>query len=564
MTATEIEKIPPTHALLVPMRDGVRLHTEVFLPAGQGPFGTVLMRTPYPDSTFPFSARPIDRFREAGYAVVVQSCRGTWLSEGRFRFFQNEPEDGYDTVEWVAEQPWSNGRVGMSGSSYLGSVQWLAARLRPPHLTCIAPQSPAAMFFYETPYVGGALFKQHLITWPRLVSATSWEDVGFDLEDFLSDRVPDDDNPVVRALAASPTTDVVDAWHDDAMAQALQEVLAHPTYDAWWERIMLTDADAARIEIPVLTVTGFHDGDQAGALYNWAKVEEHEHRAAARRHLLVGPWRHAQMRDGVAAPMGQVEFGPDASVDLVGELVRFFDAYLGEDGTARAQLPQRCRLFVSGTNAWRTTSEYPPREVVETPVHLSGAGRLRFTPPEEEPPDTLPADWRDPVPLVAVGEDCGAQAARADVLVYTSDVLPADLTVLGPVRAHLWVAADVPDCDVVVRVEDVLPDGRSLNMTGELGAAPFRARYRLGFDREVPLVPHEPALLPFHVCHLGHTFLAGHRLRVTLSATAHPAIEPNHHTGEPVATAVERRTATQQVFHDRTRPSYLVLPVVPT
>jgi putative CocE/NonD family hydrolase len=567
VTAPAVPKIAPTLTLMLPMRDGVRLYTEVFLPAGAGPFPTVLMRTPYPDPTFPFSARPIDAFRTAGYAVAVQSCRGTWLSEGAFRFFQNEPEDGYDCVEQLAEQPWCSGRIGMSGSSYLGSVQWLAAKLRPPHLTCIAPQSPAAMFFYETPYVGGALFKRHLITWPRLVSATSWDDVGFDLDDFLSDRLPDADHPILRALAASPNVDVVDQWHEGAMAAAMREPLLHSTYDAWWERIMLTDADAAAIDIPVLAITGFHDGDQAGALYNWAKVEDNETTAAARRHLLVGPWRHAQMRDGTSGPMGAVEFGPDASVDLTAELVRFFDTYLSDEAT---DLPARCRLFVSGTNRWHATSAYPPVESRDAALHLSsgghanslyGDGRLTFDAPGDEPPDTVPADWRTPVPVVAVGEDCRDQAARHDVLVYTSEVLPEDVTVLGQVRANLYVAADAPDADIVVRVEDLRPDGSSINMTGELGMAAFRARYRYGFDSEVPLVPGKPALLPFHVCHMGHTFLAGHRIRVSICATAHPAIEPNHHTGEPVATAVDRRTAVETVFHDAQRPSHLVLPL---
>ena len=545
----------PDLTVLAPMRDGVRLHTEIHLPPDTGPHPTVLMRTPYPDPTFPFAARPIEAFRAAGYAVAVQSCRGTWLSEGTFRFFQNEPEDGYDCVEWLAEQSWCSGRIGMYGSSYLGSVQWLAAKLRPPHLTCIAPQSPAAMFFYETPYVGGALFKQHLITWPRLVSGHSWDEIGFDLTDFLGDRMPE---PVLRALGTGPNVELVDSWHTGAMAEAMKEPLLHPTYDAWWERIMLTDSDAAGIDIPVLAITGFHDGDQAGALYNWAKVEDNEIRAADRRHLLVGPWRHSQMRDGTTAVMGAVDFGPDASVDLTAEIIRFFDVHLKQEAAA---LPARCRLFVSGTNAWHVTSSYPPAETRDTALYLSGAGRLSFEPPADDPPDRLVADWRDPVPVVAVGEDCRVQLARDDVLAYTSDVLAAGITVLGPVRANIHLAADAPDADVVVRIEDVLPDGRSINMTGELGMGPFRARYREGFDREVLLTPGEPALLPFHVCHMGHTFLAGHRIRVSISATAHPAIEPNHHTGEPVATATERRTATETIFHDPQRPSHLVLPI---
>jgi putative CocE/NonD family hydrolase len=546
--------------LMVPMRDGTRLHTEVWLPVGDGPFPTVLMRTPYPDPTFPFTARPIEAFRSAGYAVAVQSCRGTWRSEGQFRFFQNEAEDGYDCIEHLATLPWCNGRIGMTGSSYLGSVQWLAAMLRPPHLRCIAPQSPAGHFFYETPYIGGALFKQHLVTWPRLISAHSWEEVGFDLGDFLSDRAPRDDQPIMRALASSPNVVVVKEWHDPGMADAMLEPLLHSTLDDWWRQIMLTDEKAAQVDVPVLTITGFHDGDQAGALYNWAQAEEHAANPDV-RHLLVGPWRHAQMRDGQAAPMGEVDFGPDASVDLARLITRFFDTYLKDQPAD--DLPARCRLFVSGTNAWRVTSSYPPADAVSTELYLRADARLSFAPPSsDEQPDALPADWRDPVPLVGVGEDCRPQHDRPDVLVYTSDVLTDDLTVLGPVLAAIHLSVDAPDADVVVRIEDVHPDGRSLNMTGELGIAPFRARYRVGFEQELPMTPGEPVLLPFHVCHMGHTFLAGHRIRVSIAATAHPAIEPNHHTGEPVATAVERRTAVEHIHHDPQHPSRLLLPVV--
>jgi putative CocE/NonD family hydrolase len=175
-----VPKINPDESLMMPMRDGAKLYTELFFPKDKETCPTVLIRTPYPDSTFPFSARPIELFRGAGYAVVVQSCRGTWKSEGRFRFFQNEPEDGYDCIEWLARQSWSDGKIGMYGSSYLGSVQWLAAKLKPPHLTCIAPQSPGAMFFYETPYLGGVLFKNHLLTWPRLVVKQSWDEMDFE------------------------------------------------------------------------------------------------------------------------------------------------------------------------------------------------------------------------------------------------------------------------------------------------------------------------------------------------------------------------------------------------
>jgi putative CocE/NonD family hydrolase len=572
MPTPTVPKLTPDETVMMPMRDGVKLYTELFFPVGTpGPFPTILTRTPYPDSTFPFSARPIDLFRRAGYAVAVQSCRGTWRSEGRFRFFQNEPEDGYDCIEWLAVRDWSNGKVGMYGSSYLGSVQWLAAGLKPPHLSCIAPQSPTTMFFYETPFIGGVFFKHHVLTWPRFVARHAWSEMGFDWAAWLSGKV-DKESPLYKAMLDSPNLEAVQRWHSDDpdCGAMIQEALQHPTLDDWWQRIMLTPQKACDLDIPVFAITGFHDGDQAGCLHNWTVLEANETQAGGRRHLMVGPWRHAQMPTGKIAPMGEVRFDDNASFSLPKTVLRFFDAYLKGDAAARERLPNRCRLYTSGTNTWHEVSSYPPQESRDTPVYLRsgghanslyGDGVLGFEPPGDSPPDLLPADPETPVPAVGIGEDARDNEARHDVLVYTTAPLEEDLTVLGPVRAVIHLAADAKDCDVAVRIEDVRPDGVSVNMTGEFGFGSFRARYRDGFDREVLLVPGEPARLSFHVCHMGHVFRKGHCIRIAISATVANVLEPNHHTGEPLALAREWRKATETLFHDTTRPSHIVLPL---
>jgi uncharacterized protein len=195
----------------------------------------------------------------------------------------------------------------------------------------------------------------------------------------------------------------------------------------------------------------------------------------------------------------------------------------------------------------------PDRHSISTAVPIFPTGSSE--------PDRLEADWSTPTPAVSVGEDARANEARDDVLVYTSTRLDGELAVLGPIEAVIYLAADVPDCDIVVRIEDVQPDGAAINLTGEFGCGAFRARYRYGFEQEVCLVPGEPARLAFHVCHMGHVFRKGHRIRVALTTTVANMLEPNHHTGEPVATAVKRRKATELVFHDESRPSHLVLPV---
>jgi len=545
----------------------VRLYTEVYLPKGADDgLPSVLIRTPYPDSTFPFSMRPIELFTSGGYAVAVQSCRGTWQSEGEFRFFQNEAADGYDCVEWMAKQSWSNGRIGMYGSSYSGSTQWLAARLRPPHLTCIAPQSPAGMFFYETPYIGGAYFKHHFLAWPQLIAKHSWEQMTFNASEDMLTAKPDPTSALYRAMQGSSNLAVLREWYSDhpQLAGALSEALEHPTLDEWWRSIMLTAEAAREIKIPVLCITGFHDGDQAGALYNWEVIEANEESSAGKRHLLVGPWRHAQMLTGKAAPMGLVTFPGNADVSLPKMALRFYDAYMKEDPHALSRLPVRCRLYMTGSNQWYESKSYPPAETEEIRMYLSSAGhanslfgdgRLTFDSPSDEPADKMAVDWRVPVQPVGIGEDARESEARHDVLVFTSDALETNLSVLGPVSAELYISVDACDCDVVVRIADVWPEGNSVNMTGEFGFGSFRARYRHGFHQEVMATPQKPMRLRFHICHSGHVFQKGHRVRVSIMGTVSNVLEPNHHTGEPVLTAVTRHAAVETLFHDHTRPS---------
>jgi uncharacterized protein len=570
-----VPRLLPDTTIMMPMRDGIELYTELFFPQGRSQhLPTVLMRTPYPDSTFPFSARPIELFRTAGYLVAVQSCRGTWRSEGKFRLYQNEPNDGFDCIEWLAAQPWSNGKIGMYGSSYGGSVQWLAARVRPPHLTCIAPQSPAAMFFYETPYIGGVFFKYHVLAWPRLVAKHTWEEMEFDWNAAFGANF-NKQSPLYKAMVQSPNVTALQQWHqaDPEFAQAVIEVLDHPTLDEWWKQVMLTPDVAAHIDIPVLAITGFHDGDQAGCLYNWDLIESSEAKAATCRHLLIGPWRHAQMSTGKTAPMGEIDFDKNANVALPKAILRFFDAYMRGDEASRAKLPERCRLYTTGSNEWHQTSKYPPENSELLSWYLSsgghanssfGDGRLLFGPPSEESPDQLPVDWNVPVPAVGIGEDARDNEARFDVLVYTSQPLVEDVTVLGPVRAELHIAVNATDCDIVVRIEDVHPDGVVVNMTGEFGFGSFRARYRDGFDQEKLLTPGTPARLEFHICHMGHVFKTGHRVRVALCATVANVLDPNHHTGEPVKSAQTRFEAIETVFHDSKRPSRVFMPVLRT
>lgn len=548
------------------VRDGVRLYTEVFLPdAGANSFASILIRTPYPPAVIPYTNRPIAPFLQAGYAVVVQACRGTWKSQGKFRFMQSEGVDSYDTIEWIARQSWSDGKVGMYGASYSGSVQWLAARLRPPSLHCIAPLAPAAMFFLESPYLGGVFVKRHFIEWPQLI--THDRAISHDSINGSGDPTspPGSNTSIDMAFSMMPNEAMLRAVHEPEMADALIESLQHSTLDDWWKQIILDEQSAQSIDIPSLSVTGFHDGDQAGCLYAWSVVEQAVPSARSDRFLIVGPWRHDQVSSGQSKDMGEVEFGSDASIDMVRTHIGFFDRYLKGQVEEPSIMKRRCQLFVSGENRWHCFSDYPPRESIETSLYLQSNGDhgvLTWELPCSPGSDSFVADWKNPVPVVPIGGDSNGQLHRDDLLVFTSEPLEVPITVLGPVSATIFMSVDAPDADLVVRIEDVRPDGKSINMTGEFGLAAFRARYHKGYDCETLLTPGQIERMKFHVCHMGHKFQAGHRIRLVVTGTAAQLLDPNHHTGAPVLSAVERRVATETVYCDECRSSHISLPIL--
>ncbi|MGH8572920.1 MAG: CocE/NonD family hydrolase, partial [Gammaproteobacteria bacterium] len=256
----------------VRLRDGVELSTNVWLPQGRGRSATVLLRTPYGNDVAEFERLGLADYVAAGYAVAIQSVRGRGGSGGEFGFFFAEGKDGYDAVEWIAAQPWSNGRVAMDGGSYLGTAQWLAAREQPPHLTCIMPAVAAGDWFNEIPYMGGALQVNWAFSWLGMLAGITF--------DF--DERGDRNLQKYRPLQDAET--VLGAklpWY--------QEVLAHPTLDAWWQRVSFSSEDFASLKIPVLCVTGWFDGNQAGAMHYWQGLQQH---SAATAQLIVGAWEH--------------------------------------------------------------------------------------------------------------------------------------------------------------------------------------------------------------------------------------------------------------------------------
>ena len=547
--------------LRIPMRDGVRLSATAWRPAAEGRYPIILIRSPYPRTccTIP----PLAAFYvEHGYAVVSQDVRGRGDSEGQFGFWFQEVDDGYDTIEWLAAQPWSNGRVGMMGPSYPGFAQWLAARAHPPHLVCIVPTSAGGDYFRDFPYMGGAFMEWQALSWVDSMTPRPASDAAAHHE------------IDIRAMVKYQPLATADSALAGRPLPLYQELLAHPTLDAYWQRIAFAPADFARIDLPALHVTGWYDWAQGSEISLWQGMRRASP-AADRQFLLVGAWTHEGAffggSTGGANKVGVWDLPPQAILDMKAEHLAFFDRYLKQD--ANAPLMPRVRLFVTGAEEWRTFDDYPVPGTQTRRLYLhsgghansaAGDGALSWQKPAREKPDRYtfdpkPQDERQA--WIADPEvERSPKEARPDVLVYTGPVLTAPLAVVGRPQAELFVASDARDTDFVVSLLDVQPDGRVRVLAAFPGV--IRARYRHGMDHEILLTPGKPERLRIPLADVAHRFLPGHRIRVEITSVPAPMTNVNSNTGHPIATDTEWRAARQTIFHHRPRASHLILPVL--
>ncbi|MDN3921474.1 CocE/NonD family hydrolase [Roseateles violae] len=553
------------------MRDGVRLDTHCWLPvqAVQGkPAPAILLRTPYRESTMGFKRLGVLRYVEAGYAVVIQLVRGTGDSEGRFAFAApHERSDGFDTVEWIAQQSWCSGAVGMDGSSYAAMTQLAAAVARPPHLRCIAPAVPVLDHFREVPYFGGVFSRQHTLNWPRLLQI---DDLSNLTGGFSGAKTMLGNEQVLDRLLSRPLCDAADGMLEGDFLAHYREVLEHPRLDDWWRERTIGPDEFAAIDIPALVVNGNFDL-AIGTLMLWRGLEQHA--PAAERQLLIGPWDHGQCYAGGAASHGPYTLGDASVLDLGGLRLAFFDRHLKGSGDG---LPwrERVRLFVTGRNSWQGLDAFPPRELRTQTWYLdsggqanssSGDGRLQRGLPSG-PPDRFIDDPAVPfVPALASARepaghfDLREREQHHGTLVYDSGPLAEPMTVVGEPLAELLVAADVPDADLVLWLAEHRADGQTI----KLAFGQLRLRYRDGFEQERALVPDEPVLARVPMTYIGHELPAGSRLRLLVSGSNFPWADPNPHDGGPVAQATVMRVARQTMLHDAAHPSRLLLPTLP-
>jgi putative CocE/NonD family hydrolase len=558
----------------VPMRDGTRLRADVYRPA-QGRWPVLVQRTPYGKQTMAGTFPLLDPLRAArsGYAVVIQDVRGRGRSRGEFYPFVNEAADGQDTIAWAASERWSNGRVGMYGSSYMAATQWQAALGAPPSLQAIAPIQASADYYEGRSYRGGAFELGSLLTlslWAlgegtiaRLaVDATAKRAMRRAAREFLANLVD-----VARAPSAGADDDVV-----RAIAPFFLDWLAHTDYDEFWARIAV-DRRYQEVTVPALHVSSWYDQYLPGTLRNFRGMTESAGSSTARsnQYLLVGPWSHYPARTSLlgGARVGEVNFGLEALVDLDGIQLAWFHRWLKDDDTHwRFRAP--CRIFVMGSNAWRDLERWPPSDVLDQPWFLHGGGgansrlgdgTLSTEPPGEEPPDRFVFDPSDPVPTRGGAHlilECAFPQGpfdqrtieeRSDVLVYTSAPLTEMIEVIGQVTVRLWVSTSAPCTDFTARLIDVHPDGRAMNVCDGIR--------RASFARSEDVVE-----IVIDLAATAQTFFSGHAIRLEISSSSSPRYDVNPNTGQRGQSDQLPVRAQQTIWHEKDAASHVLLPVV--
>ena len=495
----------------VPMRDGVILRADIWRPVSDGRYPTLVYRTPYGkhQSTAAFATARKAVVR--GYVVVMQDVRGRYASDGEFLPYQQEGKDGYDTIEWAARQSWSNGSVGTYGLSYPGAVQWLAAVESPPSLKAMVPAMTFAgpMQFW---YSGGV--------WDN-----SW--VGWITRNIASDRSARNGGDTSLSRVAP--------WYF--------EWQRHPPYDPWWDWAELKDK-YARTSAAVLSFSGWHDEAYGpdGATKNFAGVAAARRGQPSRAALIMGPWTHGVPRMSVTKT-GDREYGAAGVVDYDEIVLRWLDRYVrGIDNGVDREEP--VRLFVMGANRWIESDAWPVPGTRSDTIVLRRGGTST----------TISFDPRNPVadayPDRAGAHDYRTLSDRSDVVVFETAPLAADKTVVGAMRAELFVSADGPDADVWVKVLDVAPDGTAYNLVST-GLDVVRASYRNAKRQPEPLVPGKVYALELPDLLTANTFKKGHRVRVVIT--------PSWTPGFAALSTPVRLT----IHHSDRYPSRLILPTLP-
>ena len=547
----------------VGMRDGVTLRADIYRPDVAGRFPVLLQRTPYDKNNgVSFGLKAAAQ----GYVVIIEDVRGRYASEGEWYPFKNESKDGYDTVEWAAALPYSNGKVGMFGGSYVGATQMLAAIAAPPHLAGICPFVTASNYHDGWTYQGGAFEQWFNESWTSSLA--------LDTANRQAAKHINALNGIwIRPLANYPLFNFQESaslsTSNATLAPYFLDWLDHPDYDDYWKRLSIEEHFSA-ITVPALHIAAWYDIFLGGSLRNYLGIKAHggsdEARRGQRLWVIVGG--HA----GNGPKIGDVDFGDASKVDVDTMTLHWYD-YLFKGAQNEFATDKPVRIFVLGANQWRAEEDWPLARATNTKYYLHSAGQanslrgngvLSTTAPRSEAADRYVYDPAKPVPTLGGPLCCDAEhlepgprdqrsvEARDDVLVYSTSPLNQDLEVTGPVSVELYGGSSAVDTDFTAKLIDVWPNGFAQNLTEGIA----RARYRDSTETPTLMNPGQIYKLRIDLWSTSNVFRKGHSIRLEISGSNFPRFDRNLNLGDPMT------PATNAVYHEAKHPSVLILPVV--
>jgi len=594
----------PVHAeirlektVLVPMRDGVRLSTDIYSPAGvEGPLPVVMIRLPYNKNRYLGLRNPgsdAHFFAGHGYHVVVQDMRGRFESEGEYLVSAADGNDGYDTIEWISNQPWSNGKTGTFGCSYLGENQIQLSATRHPNHSAAIPLAAGGGYegtSRQFMFIDGGV--------PELASSLSWfwragvkhhlkRPEGMTDLEFRNDAALFEPWPHVTPLDFSkafwhlPSAGIVRDF--GGPTSDYEDFFSHSPADPYWDALNYV-GDDDQFNVPALHVNSWYDGgvNETLILFNLFRKNASSDHTRDNQFAIISPTAHCmseQQENWENAVIGNLAMG-DISKDYFRIYLDWFDHWLKGIDNGVTEMP-KLQYYAMGANEWRSADTWPLGNTEYQSYYLhsegdantrGGSGTLSTTAPEDkESADNYQYDPGDPVPtlggaICCISKDAAPAGAydqaevenRQDVLVYTSDELDRDLEVTGPITATLFVSSSAKDTDFTVKLVDVYPDGATYNVQDSI----LRARYREGYEKKVFMEPDGVYRLDIDLHATGNVFLKGHSIRLQVSSSNFPRFVRNLNTGGNNYDETEFVVARNTIHHSAEYSSHIVLPVV--
>ena len=585
---------------MVPMRDGLRLAIDIYTPAingarAGGRFPVILERTPY-DKAAPGNVTKGKYFARRGYVCAIQDVRGRFKSDGEWYAFAREAPDGYDTVEWLAAQPWSDGKVGTMGDSYAGSDQCALATLNPQHLTTMIVGVGASSYYHSSMRQNGALEQRFLIYAFRMATTSKEAEADPGLKAALNRIFTHEMPQIVNEFPLKEGATVLSRL--PSYERWAIDILTHGDYGDYWKQrgYALDEYYDEHADVPTLYLGGWYDSYARNTCASFVALSKLK---SSPQRLLMGPWTHAAYEVTFA---GDIDFGTEAHIDYKDLKLAWFDHHLKGLSTDVADWPA-VRIFTMGTGDgalnydgrlnhggyWRDETDWPLLGTKLTPHYLRGDGSLSPHLPENGPfpPSTYTFDPKNPVPTIGGGisaanpimepgaydqrgrpdffgsKDSQPLNSRSDVLSFQTEYLSDEVQVTGPIEMHLWASSSAVDTDFTAKLIDVYPptadypEGLAINIADSI----IRARYRNGWESSELMTPGQPYEFVFQLYPTSNVFGKGHRIRLDISSSNWPRFDVNPNTGGPLGLDGGFRTAHQTIYHDADCPSHIVLPL---